>query len=132
MIGLDTNLLVRYFTRDDLEQCELVSVLLEGLSGENPGYVSLVTVVELWWVLGSRSYRYSRSQLYEVFRHLLQSSYLVVESREMVANALHMANLLRADFADCLIQCVSMEAGCETVFTFDKDAARAAGMTLLG
>ena len=47
MIGLDTNLLVRYFTQDDRYQFELVVALMDSLTREEPGFISLVTMVEL-------------------------------------------------------------------------------------
>jgi len=53
MIGLDTNVLVRYIMQDDAMQSPKASVLIESLDADHPGFISLVTVVELYWVLTS-------------------------------------------------------------------------------
>ncbi|MGA1464036.1 MAG: PIN domain-containing protein, partial [Steroidobacteraceae bacterium] len=51
MIGLDTNVLVRYIMQDDPKQSPKASTLIESLSADHPGFISLVSVVELYWVL---------------------------------------------------------------------------------
>ena len=53
MIGLDTNVLVRYIMQDDPEQSPKATELIESLTGENPGYITMVSVIELYWVLTS-------------------------------------------------------------------------------
>lgn len=69
MIGLDTNVLVRYITQDDSKQAALAGRLIEGLDKASPGYITLVTLVELGWVLES-AYKFTRSQLVDVFQTL--------------------------------------------------------------
>jgi predicted nucleic-acid-binding protein len=131
LIGLDTNLLVRYFTQDDLRQSQQVKQFINSLTPENPGFVTLVTMVELCWVLTGKVYHYNREEFFSVVHTLLKSDQLVVERTELIMEAAQMAFALRADFADSLIQCASLNAGSSAVFTFDEKAARLAGMTLL-
>jgi len=62
MIGLDTNVVVRYIMQDDPRQSALATRLVELLTAATPGYVPLVSVTELSWVLLS-AYGLERSQL---------------------------------------------------------------------
>ena len=62
MIGLDTNVLVRYIMQDDPEQSPKATELIESLTGENPGYITMVSVIELYWVLTS-AYELSGQQV---------------------------------------------------------------------
>jgi predicted nucleic-acid-binding protein len=52
MIGLDTNILVRYITHDDAAQTAVVMKLMASLSSESLGYISLVVLVELLGIRG--------------------------------------------------------------------------------
>ncbi len=47
MIGLDTNVLVRFFAQDDRNQCKRVDEFMQSLAPGNPGFVSLVVLAEL-------------------------------------------------------------------------------------
>ena len=51
MIGLDTNVLVRYIMQDDSKQSAKATKLIESLDADRPGYITMVSVVELYWVL---------------------------------------------------------------------------------
>ena len=53
MIGLDTNVLVRYIMQDDAKQSPKATKLIESLTVDAPGFLSLVSVVERGWVLSS-------------------------------------------------------------------------------
>lgn len=54
MIGLDTNVLVRYFTHDDPRQTPIALRLVdEQLDRHRPGHVCIATLAELVWVLRS-------------------------------------------------------------------------------
>lgn len=72
MIGLDVNVLVRYIMQDDPKQSPKATRLVECLTSEQPGFVPLVAVVELVWVLSS-SCGLSREQLVEALDLLLRS-----------------------------------------------------------
>lgn len=130
MIGLDTNILVRYIMQDDSKQAALATRLVESLSAESPGFIPLVSVVEIAWVLSS-AYSLSQGQLIEAFELVLRTKELIVEQAEIVWKALRVFRSSHADFADCLIAQSAASAGCEKAVTFDRGAAKTGGMTLL-
>ncbi len=130
MIGLDTNVLVRYIMQDDTKQSPLATRLVESLSAEAPGFVPLVSVVELAWVLSS-AYELDRAQLVEAFEGLLRTKEIVVDRAEIVWKSLRIFQSDNADFADCLIERSAASAGCERTMTFDRSAVKGCGMTLV-
>ena len=130
MIGLDTNVLVRYIMQDDPRQSPKASRLIEGLTPQEPGYVPLVSVVELVWVLGS-AYRLSRQQVAAALELLLRSKEIILDRADQVLQAQRRYKSGSADFADCLIERIAHEAGCTATMTFDAAAAKSAGMTLI-
>lgn len=124
MIGLDTNVLVRYIVRDDLEQTALADDCIEHrCSREQPGYVSHLVLAELYWVLG-RGYGYPRQMLGEVLATLLSSEEVKIQDAPLVRAALGDFSAGAADFADCLIGTLHQRAEYEATVTFDKKAAR--------
>ena len=130
MIGLDTSVLVRYIMQDDPKQSPMATRLVESLTGDQPGFVPLVAVVELVWVLSS-SYRLTREQQVEALDLLLRSREIVVDRADLVLQAQRRFARGGADFADCLIERIAQAQGCRTTMTFDAAAAKAAGMTLV-
>jgi len=130
MTGLDTNILVRYFAKDDVEQGSKAALLIRSLTLEFPGYVSLVSLIELVWVLRSR-YRLKKPELVKILDQLLDSPELTVESQTAVNLAVRRFANGKADFADCLIECSGAAAGCAETVTFDVEASRTSGMRLL-
>lgn len=130
MIGLDTNVLVRYVTQDDPVQSPKAAELIESLTPFSPGFVSLVCVVELVWVLQS-CYQSARSDVVKVLETLLRTRELTVEHAEVIWQALRRFSAGKADFADCLIERCAHAAGCEYTATFDLNAVRTTGMKRL-
>jgi predicted nucleic-acid-binding protein len=130
MTGLDTNILVRFLTKDDLDQSRRAKELLLTLTPDLPGFISLVSLIELVWVLRS-SYRLNKTQLIEHLERLLDSPEIVLESQAAVTQALHRFASAKSDFADCLIERSGHLAGCSETVTFDTNGSRFAGMRLL-
>jgi predicted nucleic-acid-binding protein len=130
MIGLDTNVLVRYIMQDDVKQSALATRIIESRSTESRGFIPLVSVVELFWVMSS-AYELNRDQLVEALEGLLRTKELVVERAEIVWKALRKFQSANVDFADCLIERSAAAMGCEKTMTFDRVAAKSAGMTLV-
>lgn len=130
MIGMDTNVLVRYIMQDDVRQSPLATRFVESLSAAAPGFVPLVSVVELAWVLSS-AYELDRSQLVAALEGLLRTKEIVVERAETVWKALRLYQGSHADFADCLIERSAASAGCRWTVTFDRGAAKGCGMKLV-
>ena len=131
MIGLDTNVLVRYITQDDDKQSALANSLIDSLDASSPGYVTLVTVTELNWVLES-VYGVTRHQFVEVMQTLMALDTIKLDRAAVVASAVRVYSSNKADFSDCLIERLSASAGCDQTMTFDKAAAKMAGMVLIG
>jgi predicted nucleic-acid-binding protein len=130
VIGLDTNVLVRYIMQDDPKQAPKAAKLIESLHADNPGYITLVSVVELYWVLTS-SYELSGPQFAQALEAILRTKQFVVERADQVMRALRVFGQGKADFPDCLIERTASSAGCDQVMTFDVGASKHAGMTLI-
>lgn len=129
MIGLDTNIVVRYLLQDDRGQARIATGVFERLTAESPGFLSVVTMVELVWVLES-SYELAREQVAQAIAGLLAARELVVDRAETVGLALRVYQSGKADFADALVAGIGRQAGCKQTLTFNAMAARDAGMTL--
>jgi predicted nucleic-acid-binding protein len=128
MIAVDTNILVRYFAEDDPDQTNLAQQLLEErLTSAEPGFVSLVTLVELIWVLND-TYKIARAVQSEIVQQLLAAPNIVVESDELVRAALKMRG---GDISDHVIHLVGLSRGCSKTVTFDKKFARIDGVERL-
>ncbi|HNU11236.1 MAG TPA: type II toxin-antitoxin system VapC family toxin [Rubrivivax sp.] len=127
MIGLDTNVLVRYVMQDDPRQSPRATRLVESLTAERPGFVSVVALTELVWVL-SGSYGLGRAQVVTVLDLLLRSKELVIDQAAAVAQTVRRFADDGADFADALIERLGAAAGCEATMSFDLGALKAAGM----
>lgn len=123
MIGIDTNVLVRYIVHDDPADARVATKIIErDCSADDPGYVSLVVLCELAWVL-DRGYGYERAQVGQVIQGILSVVELEVESRDLAWAALRQFEARRADFADYVIGLVARKGGAATTVTFDRRAA---------
>lgn len=130
MIGLDTNVLVRYIMQDDAGQSPQATALIESLTVETPGFVPLVSVIELTWVLVA-CFGLDRSQIVAALEGLMRSKEIVVERADIVWQSVRVFRDGTADFADCLIERSAASAGCERTMTFDQGAAKSCGMILI-
>jgi predicted nucleic-acid-binding protein len=130
MIGLDTNVLVRYIMQDDPKQSPKANKLIEDLDDTNRGFISLVSIVEIVWVLSS-CYDLTREQVAQALDVMLRTKQFAVEQADQVLRALRVFASSKADFADCLIERSAAHAGCEKTMTFDAGAAKHARMTLI-
>ena len=130
MIGLDTNVLVRFLVQDNTEQCLLVDRLLQSFSAEQPGFIPLAVVVELVWVMQG-SYGETKEGVIALLENFLQTKELVVENAQVVAEAVRIYGSSIADFTDCLIERSANQARCTQTLTLDAKAAKTAGMRRL-
>ena len=131
MVGIDTNVLVRYLTQDDPKQSAIATRFIEeGLSAENPGFVSAVTLCEIAWVL-AMSYGADRKGIRKTVENLLATKQLVIERAELVWKALRASEGAPADFSDALIGQLAIAHGAQKTVTFDRTAARLPGFELL-
>ena len=131
MIGLDTNVVVRYLVQDDRSQSAAATRLMESvLSPDLPGLITGVTLCEIVWVL-AECYGADRDRIGSVIEGLLASRQLVVEEAEIVWNALRDWRASQADFSDALIGRQVIARGGEKIVTFDRAAARLPRFELL-
>lgn len=130
MIGIDTNILVRYYAQDDPIQSRVATEFLEEGLRTEPGYVSLIVIAELVWVLSS-VYKLDKVRLIDVLGNLLIADELQIEQTEAFRSALRRFENTAAEFTDLLIASTARQAGCRETFTFDIGAAKKAGMRLL-
>jgi predicted nucleic-acid-binding protein len=124
VIGIDTNILVRYLAQDDPVQSRQAAHIFEQrLSEEEPGLISLVTMAETAWVL-ERVYGLPHTEIAAAIERILQADSLRVQNEQEVFTAMIAVKAGLASFADALIGAVGVWAGCSTTLTFDKKAAR--------
>ena len=122
MIGLDTNVLVRFIVRDDEKQARAATRLIEGkCTAEDPGLVCHIVLCELGWVL-ERGYGYDRKTVASVIHRMLTVRELHVEGAEIAWKALHRFETGNADFADYVIGVTHKEHKAEVTYTFDNRA----------
>lgn len=119
MIGLDTNILVRYIPQDDPVQSRKAAELVERLTEDEPGFVSVVTIAEIASVLGS-AYRCSDAEVSAVLERILQADGLVVQHGAAVYYAVATLRDGRGEFANALIGALGRETGCTSTLTFDR------------
>ena len=127
MIGLDTNVLVRFLVRDEEVQYERARRLLrrETASGE-PVLISLLVLLETEWVLRSR-YALEKTEILGAFSGLLDSLELVFEDEASLEQALYMWRDSTVQFADCLIGARNSALECRATASFDGKALRLPG-----
>ena len=131
MIGLDTNILVRYLVQDDPAQSAKANEILEHrLTEKNPGFVSVVAMVETVWVL-DRGYGFTAQEIATAVERLLQIEVLVVENEQEVFSAMVELKQGRGSFADALIAELGARVGCTRTLTFDQKAVRLSGFELV-
>jgi predicted nucleic-acid-binding protein len=130
MIGLDTNILVRYLTQDDPIQSAKAREMVERrLTEEKPGFVSIVAMVETVWVL-ERAYRLRPHEIVGAVERMLQTDVLVVEYEQEVFTAMIALKEGRGSFADAVVAALGARVGCSFTLTFDRKALRLPGFEL--
>lgn len=125
MIGLDTNVLVRFLTEDDPEQSPRAVALIEGALEEGERlFVTQIVLCELVWVLDS-VYGYPRQEIVAAVSDLLRARQLVIEDLDSARAALDRYAAEGGDFADFLIVERCRAAGCGRVASFDGGLGKA-------
>ncbi len=120
MIGIDTNVLVRYLVQDDYEQSSKSTLLIEQKCNlSSPGYLSHIVLCELVWVL-TGAYKYDKNLVIKVLEQILVTVELSVENENVVRKAINDYKIGSADFSDYLIVNNNQQSGCTKTYTFDK------------
>ena len=130
MIGLDANVIVRYLAQDDVVQSLKATQLIESLSKETPGFIAMVSIVELIWVMQG-CYKATKVECVSILKALLQTQTIIIENTDIVIKTLQIYSNANADFADCLIKRCANQAKCSCVMTFDINAAKNANMLMI-
>jgi len=131
MIGLDTNVVVRYLAQDDPIQSPKASQIFERrLTEREPGFISLVTMVETVWVLDT-VYGLAAREIAQAVERMLQADTLVVQNEQEVFTAMIALKSGQGSFADALVGALGKWAGCGSTLTFDRKAGRVDGFEVL-
>jgi predicted nucleic-acid-binding protein len=125
MIGLDTNVIVRYITQDDPKQAKLANQLIEQSVAEGVILkISQVTLCETVWVL-ERCYNSNKKEIVDVVKQLLYVQHIQIENKSIAWQALRdYEQHVGIDFTDCLIGRQNAANDCTFTYTFDKNAAK--------
>jgi predicted nucleic-acid-binding protein len=117
MIGLDTNVLARYYVADsgDAEAQRQRQAARRLIESGQPLMVSKTVVLEFEWVMRGY-YGFAQSEVASVLRHLLGLVQVTVEDRDVVERALAQCDA-GIDFADALHH--ASYRACQSVATFD-------------
>jgi predicted nucleic-acid-binding protein len=127
MIGLDTNILVRYLTQDDPVQSPKATELIEQrLTEHDPGFISVLALAETVWVL-ERAYGLANADIAAAIERTLQADVLIVENEQEVFTAMVALKEGHGSFSDALIGALGARAGCSRTLTFDQKALRLRG-----
>lgn len=130
MIGLDTNVLLRFLLKDDQQQWEIADRTIRQLKAEGEiCYVNQIVLCQLIWVL-KQSYKVSRKQLVAIVEDLLKSDIFEIENSDLVRAATKQFANSQADFADCLIGKINQNVAVKTL-TFDRKLANLSEFQLL-
>lgn len=131
MIGLDTNILVRYLTQDDpVQSAKAAEIFERRLTEKNRGFVSVVAMVETVWVL-DRAYFLTAQKIATAIEGLLQVEVLAIENEQEIFTAMVALKQGRGSFADALIAELGARVGCTRTLTFDRKATRLLGFELV-
>ncbi|MBF0492824.1 MAG: type II toxin-antitoxin system VapC family toxin [Deltaproteobacteria bacterium] len=116
MIGLDTNILIRYLVADDKIQHEIASRFIEK---QEEMFISLIVVCEMVWVLES-CYKLKHDNIVQVVQKILGVRQFLFERSDLVWKALEEFSETKVDFSDCLIGWVNKQEACDYTVTFEK------------
>ncbi|MGH1393067.1 MAG: PIN domain-containing protein [Trichormus sp.] len=128
MIGVDTNILVRYLTKDDEKQWQQATEIIE--SGEQC-FIANIVLCELVWVLRGKPYQFSKEEISNTIDLILQCANFELENRSVIYQALQRFKQGKADFSDYLIGAVSQHLGCRYTASFDRKLKGERGFDLL-
>jgi predicted nucleic-acid-binding protein len=124
MIGLDTNIVVRYIVQDDPVQSGRATRAIEAWVGEGKTlWICQITLCEVFWVL-ERCYKLPRSELIAVLSALLSTKQILVEHDAVAWQALADYEKSSVGFADCLIGRQNIAKGCSSTYSFDTGAIK--------
>jgi predicted nucleic-acid-binding protein len=123
MIGLDTNVIIRYLTQDDEGQSKKANQIIEnGINSNHNFWISQLTFCEVVWVL-ERSYKLKKTKIIDILSKILETEHLIIENESIVEQALEDYKQHSISFSDCLIGQFNKHHDCLFTYTFDVKAA---------
>ena len=84
LIGIDTNVLVRFLTLHDAEQAALAVGLIDTLTAQDPAFISRQVLIQTVWVL-ERAYGFDRMTIAKALDAVLEAEDLLVENPDVSA-----------------------------------------------
>lgn len=129
MIGLDTNILVRYLTKDDEHQWQQAVTLIQQ---NQPCFISNIVLCELVWVLRGANYGFRKNEIINAIEAMSHSAAFEFENRSTLNQALQQYKQGKADFPDYLIGAISHQLGCTETTSFDSKLKGERGFRWLG
>jgi predicted nucleic-acid-binding protein len=127
MLGIDTNILVRFLVQDDDAQFEKARKLIKReVTAGRRVFISQLVLLETEWVLRSR-YARPKNQIIGAFSGLLDATDVQFENEPAIEEALFIWKDTAVDFADCLIGAQNRRLGCRVTVTFDVKASKLPG-----
>lgn len=123
MIGVDTNVLLRFYVRDHAGQHAAAAEFFRNCSESRPAYVSLVVLVEFMWSL-RRTYGYEWEAIHTLLGALATARDIRIERQDIVTEALTRVVETNSGLVDNIVALVNKADGCTSTVTFDKVAAR--------
>ncbi|HJP34134.1 MAG: type II toxin-antitoxin system VapC family toxin [Candidatus Latescibacteria bacterium] len=130
MIGLDTNVLVRYLVQDHPTQASKATQIIEKGEEEASFYITSVVLCELVWVMES-AYGYGQDLVVPALEQILRTGQFRFEDKDLLWQALTDYRTGKGDFSDHLIGRIGARAGCLRTLTFDRSLRRSPNFGIL-
>ena len=130
MIGLDTNILLRWLISPDQADLSSSDAELERVSQivntNNTLFINAVVIAETAWIM-EQKLDLGREAVSEIIGRLLYAENVTLGNDPETRAALVLHASSNIGFADCLIAQINLAAGCSHTLTFDQRAARTTG-----
>ena len=131
MIGVDTNVLVRYLAQDDANQARRVDAFLSAASEDGTRiHIDDIVLCEMVWILRA-AYRLENATIAEALDKVMSAAIFSFDDRELLRSALLDYRQGKGDFSDYMIGRRNARAGCENTVTFDRSLRDGSSFVLL-
>lgn len=127
---VDTDVVIRLLTGDDPHKQQAARALFERVEqGELSLSAPVTAIADAVYVLSSpRLYHLGRTDVRDLLLALLQLTEFRVETKSVVKRALHLFGASPIDFGDAMILASMERDAAQTLFSFDQDFDRYAGI----
>jgi predicted nucleic-acid-binding protein len=131
MIGLDTNVLLRYLLEDDPDQTEHAHrAMAQARRRHERMFVSGIVLCEVVWALSTIAGQ-SKLQILAGLEQIMTTDVFEIEEKDSTLAAIEQFRTGKGDFADYLIGQIHLRRGCLHTLTFDKALHRTHGFASL-